>query len=163
LSIGGGNMLAQIPAEYSGSNPSAASLARGDFPQPLKTSAARILVVDDELLVRWSIAETLRPHGFEIIEAASAREALDAVSGASRSPDAVILDVKLPDNDDLRLFTSLRTLLPKVPVILMTAFSTPELLSDARRLGAFAILDKPFELEQLDAELARALAARRAH
>jgi DNA-binding NtrC family response regulator len=69
----------------------------------------------------------------------------------------VLLDLKLPDSDDLSLLASVRRLLPGVPVILMTAFGTPEVLEEARRLGAFTVLDKPFDLDELDRLIERAL------
>lgn len=122
-----------------------------------KKSATRVLVVDDEPLVRWSIAETLRARGFEMIEAPDAHTALVTVLESANEPDAVLLDLKLPDSDDLSLLASLRRILPRVPVILMTAFGTQEILDEARRLGVFTVLDKPFELEDLDALIERAL------
>ncbi|MGE3960018.1 MAG: response regulator [Vicinamibacterales bacterium] len=116
-----------------------------------------MLVVDDEPLVRWSIAETLRAHGFEIVEAADAHGALLTVLDAATEPDVVLLDLKLPDSDDLSLLMSIRRILPRVPVILMTAFGTPEVLDEARRLGVFTVLDKPFELDELDLLVERAV------
>lgn len=150
-------MLAQISASF----PSITSLTvpapGGEFPHVRKKSATRVLVVDDEPLVRWSIAETLRAHGCDIVEAADAHAALDVVRDSATEPDAVLLDLKLPDNDDLTLLNSVRRILPKVPIILMTAFGTPELLDEARRLGVFTVLDKPFELDELDVLIERAM------
>lgn len=137
--------------------PSAVPAPGGEFPQVRKKSATRVLVVDDEPLVRWSIAETLRAHGFEIVEAADARSALIAVLDVATEPDAVLLDLKLPDSDDLSLLSSIRRILPRVPVILMTAFGSQELLEEARQLGVFTVLDKPFELDELDLLIERAL------
>ncbi len=150
-------MLAQISASVPSIAPSSVAATGGEFPDVRKKSATRVLVVDDEPLVRWSIAETLRGHGCDIIEASDAQGALDMVRDSATEPDAVLLDLKLPDNDDLTLLVAVRRLLPKVPVILMTAFGTPEILDEARRLGAFTVLDKPFELDDLDVLIARAL------
>ena len=150
-------MLAQIPASFPAITPSTLLATGGEFPHVRKKSATRVLVVDDEPLVRWSIAETLRAHGCDIVEAADAHSALDMVRDSATVPDAVLLDLKLPDNDDLTLLAAVRRLLPKVPVILMTAFGTPESLDEARRLGVFTVLDKPFELDELDVLIERAL------
>ena len=150
-------MLAQISAPFPAITPSSVPASRGEFPQVRKKSATRVLVVDDEPLVRWSIAETLRARGFEMIEAPDAHTALVTVLESANEPDAVLLDLKLPDSDDLSLLASLRRILPRVPVILMTAFGTQEILDEARRLGVFTVLDKPFELEDLDALIERAL------
>jgi DNA-binding NtrC family response regulator len=116
-----------------------------------------VLVVDDEPLVRWSIAETLREHGFDIVEASDARSAMAAARDRELAPDAVLLDLKLPDSDDLTLLASVRRLVPTAPVILMTAFGTPEVLDEARRLGAFTVLDKPFDVDELEVLIERAL------
>lgn len=150
-------MLAQIQASFPTITPSAVPATKGEFPHVRKKSATRVLVVDDEPLVRWSIAETLRAHGCDIVEASDAHGALDLLRDGATEPDAVLLDLKLPDNDDLTLFSAVRRLLPKVPIILMTAFGTPEILDEARKLGAFTVLDKPFELEELDVLIERAL------
>jgi len=150
-------MLAQITAPISSVTSWSVPAAGGEFPHVRKKSATRVLVVDDEPLVRWSIAETLRAHGCDIVEASDAHGALDMLRDSATEPDAVLLDLKLPDNDDLTLLTAVRRLLPKVPVILMTAFGTPEILDEARRLGVFTVLDKPFELDDLDVLIERAL------
>ncbi len=150
-------MLAQIPAAFPSDTSSAVPATGGEFPHVRKKSATRVLVVDDEPLVRWSIAETLRAHGCDIVEASDAQGALDIVRDSATAPDAVLLDLKLPDNGDLTLLAAVRRLLPKVPVILMTAFGTPEVLDEARRLGAFTVLDKPFELDELERLIERAL------
>ena len=114
-----------------------------------KKSATRVLVVDDEALVRWSIAETLGANGCDIVEASDAQSAYAAILDRAHQPDAVLLDLKLPDSADLSLLAAVRHLLPAVPVILMTAFGTVELVEEARRLGVFTVLDKPFDLDEL--------------
>jgi DNA-binding NtrC family response regulator len=118
-----------------------------------------VLVVDDEPLFRWSIAETLRAHGRDIVEAADAQAAIAALGDPATRPDAVLLDLKLPDSDDLSLLASVRRLAPGRPVILVTAFGTREVLDEAIRLGAFTVLDKPFDLDALDEMIERALKA----
>lgn len=150
-------MLAQISASIPYITPSPVPAPGGEFPHVRKNSATRVLIVDDEPLVRWSIAETLRAHGRDIVEASDAHGALAAVLDSASVPDAVLLDLKLPDSDDLSLLEAVRKILPRAPVILMTAFGTPELFEEARRLGAFTILDKPFELDELDGLIERAL------
>ena len=150
-------MLAQFSASIPSIAPSTVPVPGGEFPHVRKKSATRVLVVDDEPLVRWSIAETLRAHGCDIVEASDAHSAIVAVLDSATEPDAVMLDLKLPDSDDLSLLALVRRLLPRVPVILMTAFGTPEVLEEARGLGVFTVLDKPFELDELNVLIARAL------
>jgi DNA-binding NtrC family response regulator len=133
----------------------------GNSPQLAKKSAlARILVVDDEPLMRWSVAETLAGRGYQISEADDAASAIRACSTASCSFDVVFLDLRLPDCDDLRVLSAMRRLLPHTPVILMTAYDSPELVIEARRLGVFAIIDKPFEMDALQPLVERAQIAR---
>ncbi len=149
-------MLAQISAPI----PSVPSLPPprpgGEFPHVRNKSAGHVLVVDDERLVRWSIAEVLRMHGFHVSEAADARGALASASDPWVAPDAVLLDLNLPDSGDLSLLAALRRIIPHVPIILMTAFGTPELFAEARRLGAFSVIDKPFDLDDVDRVVERA-------
>jgi DNA-binding NtrC family response regulator len=122
----------------------------GDFSLILKKSAAgRILVVDDEPLVRWSIAETLRTAGYDVVEAGDADSALHALIEERQPPDAILLDLRLPDCADLHLLETIKLIRPGTPVVLMTAFGTPELAADARGLGAYAVLEKPFDLTVL--------------
>ncbi len=142
-------MLAQISAPIPQVPPSPAPIPGGDYPHLRKKSATRVLVVDDEALVRWSIAETLGANGCDIVEASDAQSAYAAILDRAHRPDAVLLDLKLPDSADLSLLASVRHLLPAVPVILMTAFGTVELVEEARRLGVFTVLDKPFDLDEL--------------
>ena len=87
----------------------------------------RVLVVDDEALIRWSLTQTLGDHGFEVEQASTAAGALDAVAAFDAHFDVVLLDFRLPDSSDLDLPAKLRQLMPRTAVILMTAFSTPEM------------------------------------
>jgi DNA-binding NtrC family response regulator len=121
-----------------------------------------ILVVDDEALLRWSLAEVLRRNGHTVIEATSAREALDAISPSS-SVDAVLLDYRLPDSADLRLLEEIRRRLPRSPVVLMTASSTPEVVQGALSLGAYRVLTKPFDMHGVEGLIAEAYGATRYH
>lgn len=121
-----------------------------------KNSPRRVLVVDDEPLIRWSIAETLKAHGHTVLEAGSGAGALRALQGFSSSVDAVVLDYRLPDTHNLSLLARIRQVAPRTAVILMTAFGSSELIQDALRLGAYDVLDKPFEMNGLEAVLSRA-------
>jgi DNA-binding NtrC family response regulator len=114
---------------------------------PTKTDL-HVLVVDDEMLIRWAASEVLTADGCEVAEADNAAAAVRAVSG-SRQPDVVLLDYRLPDCSDLGLLATLRSLAPRAAIILMTAFGTPEVFAGAARLGAWRILHKPFEVTEL--------------
>jgi DNA-binding NtrC family response regulator len=122
-------------------------------------TASRVLVVDDESLVRWSLTETLGASGYEVTEAGDGASAIRAFASLRSGTDVVLLDLRLPDVDDLRILGAMRQLSPNVPVIVMTAFGTPELLNEALRLGAFAVIDKPFDMSAISPLIERALAA----
>ena len=120
----------------------------GEISAVPKKFPRHVLVVDDEPLIRWSVAESLSDLGVDVEQAADARSALRIVSTTALPFDAVVLDLRLPDMDDLSLLGTLRQLLPGASLVLMTAFGTPELVAEARAMGA-AVLDKPFELDDL--------------
>ena len=128
--------------------------------QTRHAESPRVLVVDDEALVRWSVAQTLTDEGYEVSEASDAAAAVRALSGAVRHLDLLLLDLRLPDADDLRVLSAARRLSPDTQVIIMTAYANPELLEDARRLGAFAVVSKPFDMDDLAPLMTRALSAR---
>ena len=113
-----------------------------------------VLVVDDEPLIRWSIAESLGDLGFDVEEATDAASALRIVTNTALPFGVVIVDLRLPDMQDLSLLGTIRQLLPRAHVILMTAFGTPEVIADAKAMGA-DVLAKPFELKELNGLVAR--------
>jgi CheY-like chemotaxis protein len=109
---------------------------------------ARVLVVDDEPLIRWSVTETLAGLGLDVAQAGDAASALRHIT---RPPafDVVLLDLRLPDMRDLSLLATLRQLQPDASIILMTAFGGDDVVERAIALGATAVLNKPFELGTL--------------
>ena len=123
---------------------------------PAKKSAARVLVVDDEWLVRWSVTEALAARGLDVEEAGDAKAAMHAFDDVC---DLVLLDVHLPDSEDLRVLSFIRGKSASVPVIVMTAFGTREIEEEAAALGASVVV-KPFDLNDLAAAVERALAGR---
>jgi len=118
------------------------------FPNDLKKSPRRILVVDDEMLIRWFVTETLAEAGYDVSEAASAKETLQRID-AQPAPDVILLDYRLPDSNDLRLLETIRRVVPTSSVIMMTAFGSSEVVGGATRLGVFCVLNKPVELPEL--------------
>src|SRR5436309_6503834 len=83
-------------------------------------AVAHVLVVDDEPLIRWSLAETLSGRGHTVAEAGNGKEALAAVKGVANRPDVVLLDYRLPDSNDMSLLAAIKRELPESPIILMT-------------------------------------------
>jgi DNA-binding NtrC family response regulator len=107
-----------------------------------------VLIVDDESLIRWSIAETLIHAGWEVTEAGNASETLQRLA-AGRAPDVILLDYRLPDSDDLKLLETIRRTVPNSPVVMMTAFGTPAMQAGALELGAVRVVHKPIEMHDL--------------
>jgi two-component system response regulator AtoC len=122
-----------------------------NIPLMEKKSAPSVLVVDDEALIRWSLAEMLGERGYTVTEAGDARMAVAAIENAPEPFDVVLLDYRLPDSADLRLLEKVRRLAPTSQVIMITAHNSPELAQGAAALGAYRVISKPFEVESLAA------------
>lgn len=116
-----------------------------------KKSAPSVLIVDDEALIRWSLAEMLGERGYAVTEAGDGRMAVAAIEKAEVPFDVVLLDYRLPDSADLRLLEKVRRLAPTSQVIMITAHNSPELAQGAAALGAYRVISKPFEVESLAA------------
>jgi len=121
-----------------------------------KVPALRVLVVDDEALIRWSLVQTLNDSGHETAEAMDAASAIRTVLEAPRPYDVALLDLRLPDSKDLELLARVRRVAPRTQVILMTAYGTPEIVQGAIDLGAFRVLAKPIEMSDITALVANA-------
>jgi two-component system response regulator PilR (NtrC family) len=115
----------------------------------------RVLIVEDEPLIRWAVAETLTEAGHKVLEANDAATTLRLLN-TSASIDVVLLDFRLPDCDDLSLVERIRQQTPSSAVVMMTAFGTPQMTDDAKRLGVYEIIAKPFDVEAVAGLLAEA-------
>lgn len=107
----------------------------------------RVLVAEDEALIRLDLAEMLRDEGYEVVgEAGDGQEAVDLAE--SLRPDLVIMDVKMPRRDGI---DAAREIAAKriAPIVVLTAFSQRELVEQARDAGAMAYLVKPFNSTDL--------------
>ena len=122
-----------------------------NIPRMEKKSTRSVLVVDDEALIRWSLAEMLGERGYAVTEAGDARTAVAAIESAAEPFDIVLLDYRLPDSADLRLLEKVRHLAPTSQVIMITAHNSPELAQGAAALGAYRLVNKPFDVESLAA------------
>jgi len=127
-----------------------------------KSTGLRILIVDDEPLIRWSMAETLTNDGYAVAEAGDAKQTLEQLVH-SPAPDVILLDYRLPDSDDLKLLAAIRQRVPGTPVILMTAFGAPDVVAGAVKMGAFRVVSKPLDMRDLGSLVQMAYAARTTH
>lgn len=121
--------------------------------------AERVLVCDDEELIRWSLREHLTQSGYEVDTAEDGAACLDLYSRTS--PDAIILDLKMPKVDGLTTLRNIRETDSETPVIVITAHGAVESAVEATKLGANAYLSKPFDLREVSLQLERALEASR--
>lgn len=104
-------------------------------------STRKVLVAEDESLIRLDIVETLREHGFDVI--AEAGDGEEAIAKAEElKPDLVVMDIKMPNMDGITAAKRMAEL--KIPVVLLTAFSQKELVEQAADAGAMAYVVKPF-------------------
>jgi DNA-binding NtrC family response regulator len=129
-------------------------MAKGDS-STRASSKGTLLVVDDERTLRFSIGEWARDEGYAPLEAASGREALELAR--ERAVDAVVLDLKLADEDGLRVLRELRDNDPSLPVVMLTGHGTVEQAVRAIQLGAYDFMLKPPDLAHLGLVLERAL------
>lgn len=119
---------------------------------------SRILVVDDEPLILHTIRLVLSTHGYAVVEAASASEALALL--AQGPPDLALVDMGLPETSGLDLLDRIKKEYPQLPVIILTGQGEDQnLKAQALARGAVAYLAKPLTLSDLFLEVHRALRA----
>ena len=106
------------------------------------SEALRVVVVEDEALIRMDVVSTLEEAGFEIVgEGADGEEAISLAK--EHEPDLVVMDIKMPKLDGISAAEKIAEL--KIPVVLLTAFSQTDLVSRAAEAGAMAYVTKPFK------------------
>ncbi len=118
-----------------------------------------IYIIDDDDQLRTSFNRLLTEEGYEVDEAASGETGLAMIR--THMPDLVILDIRLPGMNGLKVYEAIRDIDPKLPVIIMTAFGTTETAIEATKLGAFDYILKPFDIPQMLKVITQALAAGR--
>ncbi len=123
------------------------------------STAASVLVADDDPVARDLLAEVLAKEGYHVLAAGNGSEALEL---ARESPiDLALIDLRMPELDGLAVLRTLQGFRPDVPVIILTAFATIETAMEAIRAGAYDYLSKPFQLELIRLRARRALEERR--
>lgn len=114
----------------------------------------KVLIVDDELLMRNFLAETLRRKNFEIYIAENGKKALELLK--EHSFDLVITDMKMPDLTGIEVLKKVKELSPQTLVVIITAFGSIENAVEAMRFGAFNYLLKPFSPDSIEALIEKA-------
>ena len=122
-------------------------------------SLASVLVIDDEEIIREALEALLSVEGYDVATAATATRGLEQLS--TRSFDAVLLDLMLPDRNGLEVLDDIRRLDDELPVVMITAFGTIESAIAATKQGAFHYFPKPFKNDEVLAVLRNAIERRR--
>ena len=119
----------------------------------------RILVADDHDSLRKGIVRALSEAGHEVEEAANGNAAIEQLHNGQF--DVVVSDLKMGGSDGLDVLRTAKALHPNASVILMTAFGSVQTAVEAMRIGAFDYVQKPFEIEEMELKIDKALEVRR--
>lgn len=109
----------------------------------------KILVVDDERIVRVTIADDLKDAGYNVREFSSATSALQHLRDTYPEVDIIITDLKMPGMDGLEFLKKIKQINPEIYVLLMTAHASIQTAVEAMKLGAYDYLAKPFNVDEL--------------
>lgn len=107
----------------------------------------RILVADDEFLIRWSLTRALSQEGYEVISVEDGRKAIQAARTVHF--DVIITDLFMPGSDGWEVLERARSSQPAPRVIIMTAKGTEETGRMAKEKGAWAYVEKPFIIDRI--------------
>ncbi len=110
-------------------------------------SVRRVLVVEDDQDFAEGLADVLELEGFEVVTAPTGEAGLERFG---REPfDVAILDMKLPGMNGVEVLLAIKALAPRTEVVMVTGFTEPELIEQARRRGARDVVHKPFEIRRI--------------
>lgn len=118
-------------------------------------SNMKLLIVDDQYGIRVLLKEVFTREGLEVFQAANGKVALEIIH--VEHPDLILLDMKMPGMDGLELLRHLKKEAVNPKVIMMTAYGELDMVEEATKLGALAHFTKPFDIEELRAEVLRQL------
>lgn len=116
---------------------------------------SKILVVDDEHLIRWSLEQNLKKQGYEVMTASNGEEALKLAQ--SEQPDLILLDIQMPGINGLEVLEKVKETDEDIVVIMLTAQGGLETAVNAMRMGAYDYINKPFNLDELAIVIRKAL------
>src|SRR6266478_4768627 len=113
----------------------------------MKTENHRVLIIDDERPVLMTLVALLKRHGYQVETAPTAAQGLKLLK--SKSPTLVLLDLRLPDADGLEMLERIKSELPKVQVIILTAHDSLHNAIESIKRGAYHFISKPYAPEEL--------------
>ncbi|MDI6873585.1 response regulator [Candidatus Solincola sp.] len=108
----------------------------------------KLLIVDDNEGVRHLVSRWLERAGFHVEEASDGAEAVEMVR--KEPPDVILADIRMPKIDGIELARIVKGEFPHVKIILMTAYSSPQTIAQAKREGVDDYLEKPFTKDQVE-------------
>lgn len=115
----------------------------------------KILVVDDEHLIRWSLEQNLKKQGYDVLTAGTGEDALKFTR--EEQPELVLLDIQLPGMNGLEVLEKIKEIDDEIIVIMVTAHGGLETAVNAMRLGAYDYINKPFNLDEMAIVIKKAL------
>ncbi len=115
----------------------------------------KIMVVDDAQFMRVRISKLLVGHGYEVVEAENGNQAVQVYQASK--PDAVLMDVTMPEKDGLEALTEIRSLDPRAKVIMLTALGQESMVVQAVQAGARDYVVKPFDPDRIMTALQKVL------
>jgi DNA-binding NtrC family response regulator len=121
-------------------------------------SKGKILVIDDEDIVRLSCSRTLAPQGYELKMARNGHEGLKMLE--EEPFDLVLTDLKMPGIDGIEVLAAIKEKWPGTDVVIVTGYQTVETAVRAIKLGAFDYIEKPFTPDSLSATVSKVFTAR---
>ncbi|HEO72262.1 MAG TPA: response regulator [Candidatus Hydrogenedentes bacterium] len=116
----------------------------------------KVLVVDDAQFLRVRLSRMLKEHGYDILEAENGDRAIAQYE--ANAPDAVLLDITMPEKDGLEVLREIRGKHPDARVVMLTALGQQSIVLEAIKAGARDFVVKPFEQERVLSALQKALA-----
>jgi DNA-binding NtrC family response regulator len=119
----------------------------------------KVLVIDDEAIVRLSCDRTLSPEGYEVRLAKNGFEGMEML--AKEGFDLVLTDLKMPDMDGIEVLRTIKERWPETEVVVITGYQTVDTAVKSIKLGAFDYIEKPFTPDGLLSAVANALSNRK--
>ncbi|PIP21040.1 MAG: hypothetical protein COX40_01605, partial [Candidatus Omnitrophica bacterium CG23_combo_of_CG06-09_8_20_14_all_40_11] len=112
-----------------------------------KTQIKNILIIDDEKDLCQLLGDALSSHDYNVKFAHTKKNALSSLK--EQTPDMVFCDLKLPDGDGMKILSKIKKISPGTIVNIITAYGSDETRDEAKRLGAYSFIDKPFSEEDI--------------
>jgi DNA-binding NtrC family response regulator len=107
----------------------------------------KILVVDDDRRIVKTTCDILKIKGHEAIAAYTGEEGVEKVR--NEAPDCVLMDIKMPGIGGVEALMRMKEVVPELPVVLVSAYATNEIVDEAKKAGAYAVLGKPLDIQMV--------------